>query len=354
MSEIRVGTKGIGKGFPCFIVAEIGINHNGDLALARRMVEAAAAAGVDAVKFQNYRTSDFLEDRTLTYSYKSQGREVTESQWDMFKRCEPKPEWLIELKRLSDDLGVVFFSTPTSQEGVRDLVNIGVRLLKNGSDFLTHVPLLEYMGRTGIPVIVSTGMADASDVDAAVAAVRRGSSPVVLLHCTSAYPTRPEDANLRRMVTLGERYGVPVGFSDHTEGWYAALQAVTLGACLIEKHFTLDRNLPGPDHWFSSTRGEFAELVAQVRAGESRLGQAAIEPAAVERAARNEYRLAATAAVDLEAGAPITEDVIRFRRPGTGFLPRDLALFLGRRLLRAVPRGGAISARDVEPGPDGT
>jgi N-acetylneuraminate synthase/N,N'-diacetyllegionaminate synthase len=346
---ITIGKRRIGNGQPCFIVAEIGINHNGDFDLATRTIEAAARAGADAVKFQNYHTEDFLADRSLTYTYKSQGREVTESQWDMFARCEPKADWLPRLKRFCDDREIVFFSTPMSEAGVRDLVKAGVLLLKNGSDCLTHLPLLECMGRTGIPTIVSTGMADQQDIDDAVAAVRKGSSPLILLHCTSAYPTPLQDVNLRRMTSLRERYALPVGFSDHTEGWHAAIQAVTLGACMIEKHFTLDHNLPGPDHWFSSTPAEFAELVLQVRAGEQRLGRADILPAGAEKAGRQEYRLSAAPVVDLNAGTILAANLIRFQRPGTGILARDLEKYVGRRLLHPVSKGTPLQPADFDP-----
>lgn len=346
MNAIRVGNRLIGTGQPCFLVAEIGINHNGDFELATTMIEAAAKAGADGVKFQNYRTEDFLADRTLTYTYKSQGREVTESQWDMFKRCEPKADWLERLKKFCDDRGIIFFSTPTSEEGVRELVEIGVPLLKNGSDYLTHLPLLEYMGKTGVPIIVSTGMADQQDIDDAVGAVRKGSSPLILLHCTSAYPTPHQDVNLRRMTSLRERYAVPVGFSDHTEGWYAAVQAVTLGACLVEKHFTLDHNLPGPDQYFSSTPDEFSSLVLQVRNGEQRLGCAEIIPADVEKKGRLEYRVSAVASEDLSKGAVVTANQIRFQRPGMGILARDLGRYLGRPLLHPVSKGTHLQPSD--------
>ncbi len=347
MGAVRVGFREIGERRPCLIVAEIGINHNGDLELARRMVIAAARAGADAVKFQNYRTEDFLSDRRLTYTYRSRGREVTESQWEMFKRCEPLPEWWPGLKGLCDELGIMFFSTPTSEEGVDELVKLGVPLLKNGSDYLTHVPLLEYMGATGIPVVVSTGMADRQDIDDAVTAVQRGGkSPIILLHCTTAYPTPPTSTNLRRMVTLHERYGVPVGFSDHTQGHQAACQAVTLGACVIEKHFTLDHDLPGPDHWFSSTSEELAELVREVRASEARLGAAALLPDEVEKVARQAYRLSIVVARDLRAGTKLSRDSVVFRRPGNGVLPRDLPSYLGRTVARDVAAGHVLGADD--------
>jgi N,N'-diacetyllegionaminate synthase len=347
MSVIRLGKHEIGEGCPALLVAEIGINHNGDLALAKKMVVAAAQCGADAVKFQNYRTEDFLSDRRLTYTYRSQGREVTESQWEMFKRCEPPPSWWPELRQLCDDHGILFFSTPTAEQGVDELVKLDVPLLKNGSDYLTHVPLLEYMGATGIPIVVSTGMADQQDVDDAVAAVRRGSkSPIILLHCTSVYPTPPTSTNLRRMVTLQERYGVPVGFSDHTQGHQAACQAVTLGACLVEKHFTLHHDLPGPDHWFSSTPAEFAELVREVRASEARLGMPALLPDSVETVARQAYRLSVVAALDLPAGTKLCKELVVFRRPGNGLLPRDLPLYLGQTLGRPVPAGYALQPED--------
>lgn len=346
MNTIRIGDRLVGPNQPSFLIAEIGLNHNGSYELATASIEAAAKAGADAVKFQNYRTEDFLSDRTLTYTYVSEGREVTESQWDMFKRCEPKAEWLPRLMAFCQERGIVFFSTPTSQEGVEDLIKVNVGVLKNGSDYLTNLPLLEVMGRTGVPVIVSTGMADERDVDDAVAAVGKGTSPLVLMHCTSSYPTPNEHVNLRRMRTMQDRYRTLVGFSDHTEGWSAAVQAVTLGACMVEKHFTLDHNLPGPDHWFSSTPTEFAELVRQVRAAELRLGSPVIAPAAVEKHGREEYRVSMVAAQDLDSGTIVTERHVMLRRPGTGILARDMARYLGRQIVRPVDRGTPLRPED--------
>ena len=342
---IHASGREIGPGRPCFLAAEIGINHNGDLALARELIGAAARAGADGVKFQNYRTEDFLSDRSLLLSYTSGGQRITEPQWDLFKRCELRPEWLAELKRLCDESGIAFFSTPTSELGVRELVEIGAALLKNGSDFLTHTPLLEYMGRTGIPVVVSTGMAETEDVDEAVAAVHGGGrSPLMLLHCTSSYPTPPSAVNLRRMVSLQERYRVPAGFSDHTEGNVAAVQAVTLGACFLEKHFTLNHGLPGPDHWFSSTPQEFAELVEAVRAAEQRLGSGDIQPAATEAEGRRKYRLSLAAAMDLKAGTYFVPEMAVLRRPGTGLLPKNLWRLAGAVLARDMARGEPLTA----------
>lgn len=346
MNAIQIGDRVVGPSQPSFLIAEIGLNHNGSYELATESIEAAAKAGADAVKFQNYRTEDFLSDRTLTYTYVSEGREVTESQWDMFKRCEPKAEWLPRLMAFCRERGIVFFSTPTSKEGVDDLMKVNVAVLKNGSDYLTNLPLLEVMGRTGVPVIVSTGMADERDVDDAVAAVGKGTSPLVLMHCTSSYPTPNEHVNLRRMLTMRDRYRALVGFSDHTEGWSAAVQAVTLGACMVEKHFTLDHNLPGPDHWFSSAPAEFAELVRQVRNAELRLGSPVIAPAAVEKHGREEYRVSMVAAEDLGSGTVVTERHVMLRRPGTGILARDMARYMGRRIIRSIGRGTPLRPED--------
>jgi N-acetylneuraminate synthase/N,N'-diacetyllegionaminate synthase len=348
MTEIRIGRRAIGAGHPCFIAAEVGINHNGDLALAHRHIDAAADAGADGVKFQNYRTEDFLSDRTLIYTYTSQGREVTESQWDMFKRYESKPGWWRELKDHCDQRGVIFFCTPTSPGCVEELLAVGIPMLKNASDYLTNEPFLRCLGRTKLPVILSTGMADQDDVDSAVSTVSGEASPVMLLHCTSAYPTPPGDVNLRRMVDLMRRYPVPVGFSDHTLGWQAAVQAVTLGACIVEKHFTLDRNLPGPDHTFSSTPEEFRELVHRVRLGEEMMGRGGIAPAEVEAIPRREYRVSVVAARDLAVDTVLTEELVTCRRPGGGILPRHLGQYLGRRLKQPIARGTPLEPHHFE------
>lgn len=340
IQPIPISRRTIGPGAPCFIAAEIGINHNGNLDLARDMVRAAAAAGADGVKFQNYSTEDFLSDRTLTYTYRSQGKEISESQWEMFRRCELHPGWLGSLAQLCESCGVVFFATPTSERGVRELVELHAPLIKNGSDYLTHIPLLEVMGSTGIPVILSTGMADECDIDEAVAAVRRGGpSNIILLHCTSVYPTPPTEANLCRMTSLMDRYHVPVGFSDHTEGWVAATQAVTLGACFIEKHFTIDHQLPGPDHWFSSTQEEFAEFVRTVRLAEQRLGRRELQPSWQEAEGRRDYRVSAVAARDLRVGERLNPEMIAYRRPGTGILPKDAPSYLAHEIKVPIAKG---------------
>jgi sialic acid synthase SpsE len=337
-----------GRGRPCLVIAEIGINHNGSLDLAKAMIDAAKAAGADAVKFQNYRIEDFLSDRSLTYDYVSQGRKVGESQWDMFKRCELDREKLGAIAAHCRKVGIRFGSTPTATDGVADLVALGADFLKNGSDFLSHLPLIETMAKSGLPTILSTGMATQDDVADAVSAYRgAGGAELAVLHCVSSYPAPPAALNLRRMQTLAHAFGCAVGFSDHSEGTSAASAAVAMGACIVEKHFTTDRNLPGPDQRFSSDPAEFAELVRGIRATEAMLGEARIVPSAAEQAAREGYRLSCVAARDLPEGAIVTAADVRFRRPGSGLPPKALPELLGRRLRRAHRAGEVFAQGDV-------
>jgi len=347
VSTVKIGGRQVGADAPCFVVAELGINHNGDLDLARRAIEAAAESGADAVKLQNYRTEDFVPDRSLTYEYESGGRRVVESQYDMFKRCELSPAALRELKQCADKHGVVLFSTPTSAETLADLIALEVAVLKNGSDFLGHLPLIRAMGATGLPTILSTGMATLAEIDDAVRAFHAtGNDRLILLHCTSAYPTPPADVHLRKIPTLAAAFGCLVGFSDHTEGMTAALGAVALGACCLEKHFTLDRSLPGPDHQMSSDPAELRALVDGVRALERSLGVSQIGPTPSEAKGRAAYRLSCVAARALPAGHALAEADVAFRRPGHGVAPAQVSLLVGRRLARATPAFHVFAPED--------
>jgi N-acetylneuraminate synthase/N,N'-diacetyllegionaminate synthase len=347
LKPISLGDISMGSGAPCFIAAEIGINHNGDLALAHRMVYAAADSGADAVKFQNYRTEDFLSDRSLTYEYESAGAQVIESQYDMFKRCELQFSDLEQLSRHCRQRNIVFFSTPTSEEGVNDLVRLGARLLKNGSDVLVNLPLIRAMARSGLPTVISTGMATIGEIDDAVRAFRgAGGRDVVLLHCTSSYPTPAEDANLRKLRSLESAFGCPVGLSDHTEGIVAALGAVALGACMVEKHFTIDKTLPGPDHRFSSDPAEFLALVSGIRTMEKSLGSSVVGPTPSEDVGRRDFRLSCVAIRDLPKGHVLAESDVAFRRPGNGIPPRAADWIIGRNLVRAVSMGKVFSLDD--------
>ena len=349
MTSLKIGDHLVGPGHPTYLVAEIGINHNGDTGLACRMIEAAASAGADAVKFQNYRTEDFVLGRDLTYTYETPTGTKAEPQFDMFKRCELSRDDLGALKAHCDNLGIGFHSTPTSVKGINDLIKLGTPVLKNGSDYLTHLPLVRSMGETGLPTVLSTGMATLEEIADAVEAFRATGNPqLVLLHCTSAYPTPPDQLHLRKMTSLRRAFGCPVGLSDHSAGVTAAIGAVALGACWIEKHFTLDKSLPGPDHRFSVDAEEFAVLVAGAREMEASLGSARLGPADAEALGRREFRLSCAAVHDLRAGSCLRAEDLGFCRPGTGLAPALGGILVGRKLRRDVGAGEVLSLADVE------
>lgn len=349
MRRIELGKHAIGDGCPAFLAAEIGINHNGEVELARRMIEAAADAGANGVKFQNYVTEDFVLDRSLTLRYRSGGAWVEESQYALFKRCELDAAALRALRDHAYRCGVVFHSTPTSASGIEVLRDLDVEVLKNGSDFLTHLPLIGDLGRTGLPTVLSTGMATLAEVDEAVRTFRgTGNQQLVLLLCTSAYPTPMDAVNLRRLAALRSAFGCLVGFSDHTATNTAALGAVALGACWIEKHFTLSHDLPGPDQHFSATPGEFGALVRGVRELEAALGTAAVLPTRGESESRRAFRLSCTLARARRAGEQIAADDIAFQRPGDGLPPHCVELVVGKTLRRSLDRGAQLQLADLE------
>lgn len=346
---IRVGKRYIGKGYPCFIAAEIGINHNCDMELAIKMIDAAVESGADAVKFQNYFTEDFILDKDLTYTYVSEGKEITESQFDMFKRYELSFEQLQLLKKHCDKKGVLFFSTPTSKRGIDDLIKLNVGLLKNGSDLLVNLPLIKEMAKTKIPTIISTGMALVSEIDDAVRAFEdAGGKELMILHCTSSYPTPDEDVNLLKLESLFKTFNYPIGFSDHTWGIEAAIGSIVLGCNFIEKHFTLDKTLPGPDHRFSSDPDEFKQLVLGVRKIETMLGTSKIGPTNSEKFGRFGFRLSCAAARDISQGETIAEHDIIFIRPASGLHPRFSESLINRKSKIMIKKGQFINFNDVD------
>lgn len=346
--QIKIGDRLVGEGHPVFIAAEIGLNHNGDMDLAKETIKAAKDAGACSVKFQNYKTEDFLTDDKLTYEYENNGKLIKESQQEMFKRCELSDEQVTELKNYCDSQGVVFHSTPTSFEGVNLLKKVGSVLVKNGSDFLTNSPLLRKMSQSGMAVVIATGMANEQEIEDAIKAVKEGDNEnLIVLHCTSSYPTKLEDVNLRRMLSIKEKFNCLVGLSDHSEGYLAAAAATSMGAVWIEKHFTLDKSLPGPDHRFSSNPTELKELIDAVRSVESALGSPIIEPASSEAEAREGYRLSCATARSIPSGHILEEKDIIFRRPATGIPPSQIMSILGKKARRDLESKAILTLSDL-------
>lgn len=348
---ITIEQRGIGNDEPAFMIAEIGVNHNGDPAIAMRMVDAAAAAKVDCVKFQTFTAEEFVSDAEETYEYVSQGKPVKESMREMFRRLELKRDEFGRLFSRARALGLIPLSTPADKDAVILLESLGVGAFKIGSDDLVYTPFLRYVAEKGKPMILSTGMAFGADIDRAVRTIEEtGNRQIVLLHCVSQYPTPETDVNLRKISALKERYDYPVGFSDHSLGITAALGAVALGGCVVEKHFTLDRNLHGPDHRFSADLEELATLVREVRRLEKGLGNSELVPTTPEEQMARLCHRSIVAVTDLPSGSVLEKQHLGFKRPGTGLMPYELESVLGRRLRQAVKPGMQIKQSMLDGG----
>lgn len=340
-SALHFGNRLIGQGHPCFVIAEAGVNHNGRLDLARKLIDAAVDAGADAVKFQTFRSSELVTVSAPKAAYQLRNTAGDESQQTMLRRLELGADAHRELMSYAAERKVMFLSTPFDEPSADLLEALNVPAFKISSGEVTNLPFLEYLGRKRRPLLLSTGMSTLAEVEAAVAAVRvaDASSPLALLHCVSNYPASPEAANLRAMDTMRTAFGLTVGYSDHTLGVEVALAAVALGANILEKHLTLDRSLPGPDHAASLEPGDFQVLMHGVRAVESALGHGRKEPAPEEADTARVARKSLVAARDLRAGETLTMEAIAIRRPGTGLPPSQRGVLMGRRLKVPVAAG---------------
>jgi N-acetylneuraminate synthase/sialic acid synthase len=325
----------IGQGEPCFIVAEIGNNHQGDLGVARDMVHAAAAAGADAVKFQK-RNMDCLFTRA--------GREAPYGGKNSFGptygehrlALELDMDAMAELKALSQKLGMVFFASAWDLTSAQEMLDLGMELFKVCSADLVNIPLLRLVGRSKAPVIMSTGMSDWHDVDVAVAEMRRFHSQMVLLHCNSSYPCPDELVGLPLIPSMAKRYGLPVGYSGHESGLGPSVASVAMGACVVERHFTLDRTQRGTDHQASLEPGHFAALCTMIRETEAALRLRKKQVCPTERASAAKLRKSIVFARDLPAGHVLTPADITVKCPGTGISPVQWDEVLGARLTRSV------------------
>lgn len=320
------------------------MNHNGDPALARGLVDAAADAGADVVKFQSFRSERLVRHDAPKARYQQETTSASEGQFEMLRRLELSEEAHAALVNHARERGIEFLSTPFDETSVDLLERLGVRRFKIASGEITNLPLLRHIGSQRKPVILSTGMSTLDEIGAALEAVRdAGASDVTLLHCVSDYPTRPEDVNLRVMISLQERFGVAVGFSDHTQGIAVAIAAVALGARVIEKHLTLDRSLPGPDHRASLEPREFAQLVRCIREAEVSIGDGYKRLTVEEQSTRRVARRSLVAAVDLSAGTVLEPRHVTAKRPGTGISPMEIDRVLGRTLRRAVAQDALLT-----------
>jgi len=347
--DIHIGSKTIGAGHPCFIIAEAGINHNGDMDLAKKLIDMSADAGADAVKFQTFIAEEEVTKQLKKVEYQKSGKDDTESYYDMIKKWEFDEGQHRELMAYSEARGIIFMSTPSEEVSARMLHRLDVPAYKIGSNDLVTIPMIEEIASWHKPMILSTGMAEIDEIQESLDVVSAvGNREIVLLHCTSSYPTPPQDLNLRAIETLRKTFGCLVGFSDHSAGTVAAVLAVLLGAVLVETHITLDKKLPGPDQSMALDPVEFATLVQAIRAAqkveesgredaiqtipnaEVMLGTGEKRPTPAEMKMRHATRKGIVARRDIKEGEVITREMLAYKRPYDGLPARRYKDVIGK------------------------
>ncbi len=353
-SSITIVGRSIGPGEPPYLIVDAGVNHNGSLETAKRLVDAAKAAGADAVKFQTFKTENLVTKSAERCSYQEKNIGGEETQFEMLKRLELHYEDFKTLKEYCDEQDVLFLSTPHTLDAV-DFLDELMPTFKIGSPDLTNIPLLKAVARKGKPIILPTGMATMQEVKEALAAiVEEGNEEVVVLHCTSNYPCPRDEVNLRAMETMRKELDLPVGYSDHTLGIDVSLMAAKMGAVLLEKHFTLDKGMEGPDHVASLDPAELAELVTRLRAqdysalDEEVLGSPEKRPNPSELEIMKRVRKSVVAATAIRKGEPFTEQNLAIKRPGTGLHPKAYYGFLGKTATRDISEDEVLKEDDAE------
>jgi N-acetylneuraminate synthase/N,N'-diacetyllegionaminate synthase len=346
--SIKISDKQIGDGHPCFVIAEVGVNHNGSLDLAKQLVAAAATAGADAVKFQTFRADAVISASAPKAQYQKETTGPAEQQLEMVRRLEMPEHMTRSVAAYAATLGITFLSTGFDEQSIDLLDDIGVPAFKIGSGDVTDLPLLEFVGRKQKPVILSTGMSYLDEVGSAGATLLAAGCPdLALLHCVSSYPADPQEANLRVLRTLRDTFNVPVGLSDHFLDNVIALAAVAVGASIVEKHITLDVNLPGPDHRISQSPEGFKQLVQSIRTVERSLGDGVKRPHPGEQNVRDLARRSIVAACSIAEGATITREMLTFKRPGTGIAPAQWKELVGKRAVRDIAFDSLIMMGDL-------
>lgn len=324
---VSIGDRLVGDGHPCYVIAEIGSNHNQDFSLACKSIDAAANAGVDAVKFQTFRAADHYSKKSPGFGY----LDNTDT-YELIRALELDRSWQEKLQRHAESRGVAFFSSPCDSDAIAGLVKLDVPAYKVASFDLTDDVLVGEIAAVGKPLILSTGMATWADIQCAIDASRReGNEQIILLQCTSLYPAPVHLSNLHAMAAMRSAFGTLTGYSDHTMGGHIVLAAVAMGACMIEKHFTLDRNLPGPDHRFAIEPQELQELMKQIREVESAAGDGIKNgPRSEELEMAEKGRRSLHALQAIPAGQQITADMLVAKRPGLGIPPALRNHIVGR------------------------
>lgn len=339
---LKIGRKQIGEKFPVFIIAEAGVNHNGSLAMAKKLVEAAKKAGADAVKFQTFKSEDLVTQSADMAQYQQKNTGKKESQLLMLKKLKLKNQDFIVLKKYCDQKNIMFLSTAHTKDAI-NFLNPLMPAFKVASGDLTNIPFLQSVAKKKKPLIVSTGMANLEEIKEAVTAIKKtGNNKIILLHCTTNYPCPLEDVNLRAMLTLKKEFNIPVGYSDHTKGFWVSAMAVAMGAEILEKHFTLDKNLPGPDHKASLEPKELKEMVCRVREVEKILGSGIKKPTESEKKIVLIVRKSIIAKRYILRGQKITKDMLVIKRPGNGIEPKHFNKIIGKKAKKNIKKESLI------------
>lgn len=344
MNSMKIKGREIGEGQPVYIIAEMSANHNGDYAQAVALIHAAKDAGADAVKLQTYTADTLTIDSDAQY-FRVDGGTLWDGRtlYELYGEAYTPWEWQPRLKAVAEEIGLHLFSSPFDATAVDFLETMNVPAYKIASFELVDIPLIQRVARTGKPLILSTGMATLAEIEDAVGAAREaGATQVALLKCNSAYPAPPEGMNLRTIPDLAARFGVPVGLSDHTLDLAVPITAVALGACIIEKHFTLSRDVPGPDSAFSLEPSEFRAMVDAIRTAEKALGTVQYGVSAEEEKSVV-FRRSLFVVEDVRAGETFTEKNVRSIRPGDGLPPKHLPDVLGKYAKTDISRGTPLS-----------
>lgn len=347
---IKIGNKIIGRNKPVFIIAEAGVNHNGSLGLAKKLIATAANAGADAIKFQTFRADQVVTKTSKMAWYQKKNLGAAENQLAMLKRLELKEEYYPELIEYAKKKKIIFLSTPHGGFESVDLLNsLEIPVFKFGSGDLNNLPLLQYAAKLKKPIILSTGMGNMAEIKEAMATIKKaGNQNAILLHCTTDYPCRFEDINLNAMRTLMNFARTLIGYSDHTRDTQTAIMAATLGACVIEKHITLDKNLPGPDHKASLEPGEFKNLVEQLRRVPTILGSFKKAPVKRELKYLPLVRKSIVATADVKRGEKFTKENLGIKRPGTGLSPGHYSSIISEISRQNIKADTLISKKHYE------
>ncbi len=336
MKTIKISNKLVGENQPTFIIAEAGVNHNGKLELAKRLVDVAVEAGADAVKFQTFKSEGVVTAglNSVDYAKKNIGKDV--GQLEMIKSLELNYEDFVSLKKYCDKKEIIFLSTPHSFDAIDFLEDL-VPAYKFGSGDITNIPALRHAAKKGKPIILGTGMSTLDEVGYAINAIKsEGNEQIIALHCTTNYPCPLEDVNLSAMITIQRELDCLVGYSDHTLGLSVPIIATAMGAAVIEKHFTIDKSLPGPDHKASLEPDELKSMVKEIRKTEKILGSFDKKPTKSEKKIMNLVRKSIVAKKDIEKGSIINEGMIIIKRPSTGLRPTDLDKIVGKKAKRCI------------------